>query len=240
VDFDSGLVFVYDETKLYAIDAISGKLVWSQPQDNSGRGTSTTPTVSGGILFTTDKEGPVTRASKTGELLWKTVIEDNQGMDSAAPCTPDTNVVAYVVFGANGNRMVGLDASTGSLLWSVIDADSTSATSGNTCMHNPAAEGAVYFCQIHNLASVDCATGRINWKWHSPAPGNEGGLSSPSVSQGSVYVGCDDFSVDSIDIKTGQTNWRAPVGSYVWSDPIRAGDSVYVGCQDGGFYSFCA
>jgi outer membrane protein assembly factor BamB len=226
---------------LYALDVETGKLVWSVPQDNTEQSTGTTPTIYNGIIYSSNNQGPATYLAKTGELLWKTPLKDHTGLDSAAVCLQSgIPVVAYVAFNGFSNSLVGLDTATGTLRWNVTDPDSNISNVGSSCMHNPQANGIVYLCGIHNLYAIECAEGKLYWKWASPYTGNDGGLSSPSITNGAVYVGCDDFSVKSINATTGSLLWSAPTGSYVWSDPVRSGDSVFVGSQDGYFYSFCA
>jgi outer membrane protein assembly factor BamB len=65
-------------------------------------------------------------------------------------------------------------------------------------------------------------------------------MSTPSISNGVLYVGSDDFNLYALDVNTGAVKWKGATGSDIWSDPIEAEGTSFVGSQDGGFYAFCA
>ncbi len=64
--------------------------------------------------------------------------------------------------------------------------------------------------------------------------------SSPTVSNGVVYVGSDDNNLYAIDAVTGKEKWRFKTGGYVESSPAVSDGVVYVGSQDNILYAIDA
>ncbi len=61
-------------------------------------------------------------------------------------------------------------------------------------------------------------------------------VSSPTVTDGSVFVGGGDGKVHAIDVATGRLRWSHPTGHRVRSTPAVADGSVFVGSFDGKLY----
>lgn len=64
--------------------------------------------------------------------------------------------------------------------------------------------------------------------------------SSPAISNGMVYVGCDDGHLYCLDLADGSFNWKYETGGVVYSSPAVVGGIVYVGSQDGYVYAINA
>jgi outer membrane protein assembly factor BamB len=65
-------------------------------------------------------------------------------------------------------------------------------------------------------------------------------LSSPTLDNGTLYVGSEDGSVYALDAGTGAIRWTASIGAPVDSTPAVAGGIVYVGAQDGNVHALDA
>jgi eukaryotic-like serine/threonine-protein kinase len=66
-------------------------------------------------------------------------------------------------------------------------------------------------------------------------------ISSPTVADGTVYVGSDDNNVYALDAETGDEQWRFETGlSIEYSSPAVANGTVYVGSWDGNVYALDA
>ena len=71
------------------------------------------------------------------------------------------------------------------------------------------------------------------------ATANNSISSSPTVANGVVYVGSDDYKLYAFNAQTGATLWTAPTGGKVFSSPaIATNGVVYVGSEDGKLYAF--
>ncbi len=91
------------------------------------------------------------------------------------------------------------------------------------------------------LRALDLQSGRSLWSYAAgadlPFPGDGRAfdlfLSSPTVANGTVYVGGGDGKVHAVDLATGQPRWAHPTGHRVRSSPAVADGSVFVGSFDG-------
>ena len=76
--------------------------------------------------------------------------------------------------------------------------------------------------------------GKLQVKWKNPI----GGGSSPTVVNGVVYVGSEDFNVYALNASTGTLLWSYTTKSTVESSPSVANGVVYVGSDDFNVYAF--
>jgi hypothetical protein len=65
-------------------------------------------------------------------------------------------------------------------------------------------------------------------------------VSSPTVSNGTVYVGSDDSSIYALDASTGDEEWSVSTGGFVQSSPTVSNGTVYVGSNDNSIYALDA
>ena len=64
--------------------------------------------------------------------------------------------------------------------------------------------------------------------------------SSPTVVNGLVYIGSDDYNVYALDANTGSKIWSFGTGYYVADCPAVDSGVVYVGSQDDNVYALNA
>src|SRR5438128_1417472 len=76
-------------------------------------------------------------------------------------------------------------------------------------------------------------TPSLRWKFHT----NQPILSSPIISENSVYVGGLDSVLYSIDIQTGKVNWKFVTGGEIRSNVLVDKEQVFLVGGDGTFYS---
>lgn len=111
-----------------------------------------------------------------------------------------------------------------------------------------------------NIYGLDEATGTQKWAFATQgerrftAPGIHGGmpktqmmadpfdifLSSPTVDNGTVYVGSGDQHVYALNAATGTLKWKFKTGDVVHASPAVAGGLVLVGSWDSYFYALDA
>ena len=80
---------------------------------------------------------------------------------------------------------------------------------------------------------MDAATGEQEWAFET------GGelSSSPTVAEGTVFVGSDDDYLYAVDAATGEQEWAFETGADVESSPTVAEGTVFVGSKDDNLYA---
>ncbi len=80
---------------------------------------------------------------------------------------------------------------------------------------------------------ADVPEGKLKWVFSTGAPVH----SSPTVVNGTVYFGSQDYHLYALDAETGEEKWNFKAGSWVESSPAVSGGVVYVGSNDGYLYA---
>jgi outer membrane protein assembly factor BamB len=181
------------------------------------------------------------------ELKWK--FKTNGPVLSSPTVTQNT-----VYIGSNDHYLYALSVADGTELWK-YKTDSRVASS-------PAVyAGRVYFGSYDgNIYALDAQTGKLRWKFtskgeqrftakhlHGSEPAAESMpdpfdffLSSPTVTQKTVYVGSGDGNVYALDSESGALRWSFKTGNVVHASPAVADDTVYIGSWDSFFYALNA
>ncbi len=160
--------------------------------------------------------------------------------------------VAYV--GSTDGSLYAVDLATGAQRWAF--------KTGARITASPAVDsGGVFFSSYDGLIyRVDAGTGTLQWKFategerrfagkhlHGYLPAGETMpdpydvyLSSPAVSNGTVYVGSGDGNVYALNERTGKRVWAFHTGNVIHASPAVAGGMVFVGSWDTYFYALDA
>jgi outer membrane protein assembly factor BamB len=135
-----------------------------------------------------------------------------------------------VLFFPSGHNLVCFDTATASVLWkSPMGGGSTSNPvvycgkvfmGGGWC---PFIEGADKR-EEKKVRCLDQFTGDVVWEFF--AKGKV--CSSPSLSEGILYIGSWDTNVYALDSDTGNMYWKASIGAPISESPVIFGDSVLV------------
>ena len=90
--------------------------------------------------------------------------------------------------------------------------------------------GSVYFGSGYDnhLYALDVNTGKEKWKFKT----GDSIWSSPSISDGIVYFGCDDKHLYALDAKTGEEQWSFETGKSISLTPTISNGIVYIGSSD--------
>ena len=159
-----------------------------------------------------------------------------------------------VFVGSADGNLYAVDAVAGTQKWKF-------ATRGRV-VSSPAVEaGVVYFESYDsNFYAVDSATGTLKWKFatkgekrfaakhiHGMQPESEQMpdpfdfyLSSPAVSNGTVYFGSGDGNVYALDAAAGTLKWKFQTGDVVHASPALADGLLFIGSWDTFFYALDA
>ena len=167
--------------------------------------------------------------------------------DSGTPREPifSSPVVAdgTVYVGSSDNHLYALDAATGKKKWQFKTNGGPFQSGGNISSTPAAANGLVYFmCNDGNFYAVNASDGKLRWSFATrgerrfTAPGVnylqpstetmpdpwDFFLSSPAVTDGSVYFGCGDGCIYSLDAASGALHWKYQTGDVVHATPALA------------------
>lgn len=156
--------------------------------------------------------------------------------------------------GSNDHNLYAIEAESGTLKWKF--------KTGSRVTSSPAvAKGLVYFGSFDgDFYALNAATGAQQWKFktggerryagkhlHGTEPAGEimpdpfdFFLSSPTVTEETVYFGSGDSNVYALNGTTGELKWKFQTGDVVHSSPAVANGIVYAGSWDTYFYALDA
>lgn len=163
------------ESGVYALDAATGKVLWNYPTASEDM---PTPAYLHGSLFEANGNGNVFALNAaTGALEWKTAMGGFNSMSSPVAWTnPVTHQGEVVTSFSNPDRLVGLSAATGAVLWTqtvpgsfdtgMSDAVAAVSPSHNVVLINTVVDPQTVNGQMTvNLAmeAVNATTGAVEW-----------------------------------------------------------------------------
>lgn len=222
-------VFTLDtNTTVQAVDARTGKRIWSQRVIKKGED----PVIggglafSGGTLFVTNGFNEVLALNPAnGDIVWRTLID---GPTRAAPAAVPGRVFVVTM----DNKTIALDSTTGKVMWRHIGLTETAGVLGSA---TPAvtrdsvitaySSGEIYALRIENgqelwgdnLSPLARAAGRLT-------------LSDiralPVVFENHVYAVSYANRMAAIDMRTGRPVWQANIGSI--ATPWVSGNRIFV------------
>jgi outer membrane protein assembly factor BamB len=231
-----GTVYVESDLgHLYALDAVTGKALWTATADNALMGN---PVIADGVILVGSgdtgfsfeqvmayaQKKPVVRGlgfsaiygfdAATGKQLWRFAT-----LGEAMPSLACLDHVCYE--GTGDGHIYALEAKTGKLIWKTEVRGFASMSSANV------SAGLVYvgFTNPNYIYALDAATGAVVWKQTVPRIANTGmGDNSPAVDtskgiviQNSVVDGdpqtkTTDSAVVAMNAKTGEIQWETKLG----------------------------
>jgi outer membrane protein assembly factor BamB len=159
-----------------------------------------------------------------------------------------------VAVGSTDGSLYGINRSDGTQRWKFD-------TKGPVLSSPAIALGLVYVSSVDgNIYAVDSATGAQQWVFATKgerrftAPGIHGAmpktermpdpfdvfLSSPTVANGTVFIGSGDQHVYALDARTGTLKWSFATGDVVHAAPAVSEGTVYIGSWDRNLYALDA
>lgn len=91
----------------------------------------------------------------------------------------------------------------------------------------------IYTSSSHTLYAFDAFTGSEKWSYQT---GNFI-FASPTVMNGTVYIGSEDNKLYAFDAVSGHEKWFYQTGGSISSTPTVVNKSVYIGSADGNVYA---
>lgn len=226
-----GRVFLYNGRHV-ALDADTGEVVWTAPEDDLQRRTTESPLYAEGLLFDVTFDGKVVAMNATtGRQTWVTETDADP-----KPEVPLSYAAGRLVLAGDEHTLVVLDAETGKVQQSlsIPSGVSDAPVLGDERIYVPTYEWDDDVTQ--SLAAVDPKANLTVWQW---TPQKEGGpvafgpvTNSPALVDGRIVATTDPGGVVALDVKTGEVQWQAGPGMFggeASTPPVVADGTVYVG-----------
>lgn len=181
---------------LYAIDELSGQVVWRYIPQTDEQGWTFPPAYARGVVYLSVLDyGVVALNGKSGHMLWKKDFAAN-----GPPVFADGNVYVSAELPSGKASVVALDAGTGDEQWRV------SGRGTRLGRRLGVADGRVYFTEnLRNFVAVDAATGDELWRHNYPS-GVE--RSTPAITDDAIYAAVvknrSDDGIAVLDPETGE------------------------------------
>jgi outer membrane protein assembly factor BamB len=192
------------------------------------------------LLLGNGPQAPAPGDTVAGSVLWTYEVGE-------PVWTPLALEEGVLFFGDDAGRLHALDVATRQPRWRF-------ATAGRIRSAVTVAEGSVLFASDDGfLYSLDRASGEERWtldlgssglERRLPAPGPpyvyDYRHSSPTVVDGTVYVGSADKRLYAVDAETGRVRWSFAAQGSIRSTPAVSEGAVYFGSWDGKVYALSA
>ena len=264
---------------LYALDEMSGKLLWKAElgRDLARWETGATHVVDG-VVHVGYSAYIAAFEAVTGRLLWETAGEEhnNDFWPDSYPVpvvAHGTLILSHLLYGA-----FALDTRSGKPLWNLegkftgfaVDERSIytvkaglptaldihtgeqlwqGSTSVKSSASNPVLAGdrVIIGTADGRVVAFSKQDGTLLWEYQtgpsltSLEPYKRGGsdvMSTPTVSEGRVYVGASDGALHMISLATGAKITTYPLGVPIASSPSIKDHTLYIGAYDGNVYAF--
>ena len=217
--------FGSNDRNVYCLDVSTGEKIWNFTTESV---VHSSPAVVDGRLYVGSNDFRVyCLNATTGLLIWS--YRTGYYVDSS-PAVAD----GKVYFGSWDHKFYCLDAFNGAFIWSYtiggnIDDSSPVVVDGRVYVGSYSYNSSIYLDTVY---CFDAVSGAKLWSYRT------GGhvTSSPAVSKGKLYVGCNDKKLYCLDAVTGALVWNFTAGDMVCSSPAVAHGRVYVGSLDGNVY----
>jgi outer membrane protein assembly factor BamB len=212
--------FAYVDGNLVAVDAASGKQVWTRRL--AGHLESSPMAVGDTLYLGTDKTNVVAVRASDGKVLWQF---NSPGAIKASPSFHDGRV--YIADYESG--MFCLDAGNGKLIWRTNTSKAPPYGQGGFYSSPAIAFGRVYAARDDGtIFAFDLKTGKVDWSF----PTNNFVYGSPAVAKvpgtpPTVYIGSYDEHFYALDALDGKQRWRYDVGGPVPGTATVIGHTVY-------------
>ncbi|MEZ0539076.1 outer membrane protein assembly factor BamB family protein [Fibrella arboris] len=199
----NGLVYVTSYSKCMAFDAITGALKWTFTMDTDSH--FRTPIISGGSLYVGSGGTYYALDATTGASKW--MVKMSAGSYATDPPVV-VDGVGYVG-DVNGN-LQAIDPATGMSKWT---------KTGLMFPYMPSVgKSLLYVATINPFRIVAVSVADGSTKWEVKLPDFSSG--SPTLSNGTVYVGNQQKGLYAIDAVTGTVKWTAAsLGNTIYSNP---------------------
>jgi outer membrane protein assembly factor BamB len=220
-----------DDGYVYCLDAYTGALNWKTfvngnlPYTYGSFVLKSSPAVFEGKVFVGSLDSYMYALdAKSGYVVWK---YKTGGPILSSPAVVDGGVY-FTSEEPNSGVLYRLDASTGSVIWTLSLPYEYQFTGGTEMIGSPSVANGMVFASsnLRTYYGINAVTGNIIWTFRDPAA-MEFIVSSPIYVNGQLYV-IDKFSITSINATNGNTNWSFFTGDELYASPSYADDKIYM------------
>jgi outer membrane protein assembly factor BamB len=209
--------------RLYAFDVSDGSERWNF---TTGNGIAASPTVENGTVYVgSDDDAIYAIDADTGTEHWSYGTGDDVG---GAPAIE--NGVVYV--GSEDGYLYAIDAANGDLRWQ-------KDVGGAVVQSSPTVVGDRIYLGVYGTnttIAINTTTHDIVWNTTL----DDRVYSSPTVANGTVYVGDGGGTVHALEAESGNTTWTNTTGAKIRSSIALANGTAVVTSTDGSVYAFSA
>jgi len=215
-----------DNGNLYAVDAASGDVEWVFEQ--ATKVLLTSPTVVDGTVYVGSLDHTLYAVDAVdGSLEWTYYTGDSSedGISYSSPTVYEGTVYIGTGF-SDGGALHAIDADSGIQEWSF--STPSGVYSSPTAVNDTVYVGYGFSSDNDGAGAIalDADSGDLEWAFTEPS---EAVHSSPTVYDGTVYVGTRPGSLYALDADTGNKRWRFDTAGGVDSSPTVHDGIVYVG-----------
>jgi len=213
---DSVLYVGNTDGKLYALDAINGKLLWSY--QTNGAIISSPVLYKGNIYFGNGDRYVYAINAKSGSLSWS--YRADHPVEASPTVKNDVLYISCAQSNVSKGYTFALDALTGNLKWRSQDIlyGPLSPTVGTEAVYTNA-----WASSIHAL---DINTGTTIWVDNSG-----GARARPAFKDGVLYGGGEYSNMFAIDALTGNAIWKSPAKFGGATTPVIVDGKIYLSLQ---------
>lgn len=223
-------VFISSSDGIHAVRAWSSRPLWNNTRVAASL---SSPAVVDGTVFVADYRGTVYALdATTGTERWSRTL--NRGTSTTPAVRNGT-----VYLGDESGRLYALSAETGEEQWTrrIASGIRSSAAVWNGTVFVGSSDRSVHALDATTGASVwNTTLGEVRWDRGESRP-DSGVFSSPTLANGTVYVGSNDGQVYALSAVDGAVLWTAPTRGDVTASPAVVDGTVFVGSLDGGVYA---
>jgi eukaryotic-like serine/threonine-protein kinase len=229
----NGTIYVGDSNgHVYALDATTGRRLWTYPQEGHIAPVISRPIVAGDIVyFGTQGGGVYAVDSRTGALKWQ--------VKTGAPVRSNFEYIKGVIyFGSANDDFLALNAKGGSRHWKPVPLagafEHSPAIYTNEMPEARLQDRTIYIGAGGLFYALNAASGKSAWK--QPVRIGNGDDSIPVVSPDgtTVYVGGGGHAIYALNAKTGAPRWKRPfpLRAPVQNQPAVSNSVVYFASGD--------
>lgn len=202
---------------LYALNTSDGSVDWKH-ETNSAIVSS--PTVSNGMVWAGTNDGRVLAIDATdGSTVWSKNVGE--------PIYSTVRMAGGQVYvTTDEGSLIALYDGNGAELWKF----NTQTKLGHS---SPQIKNGTVYLAADKIYAINPSDGTVNWE--SSYGGTVG--SSPTIADGTLYVGSATNTISAIDISDGTSIWTYETNGPVGSTPAVTGNRVVAGSDDGNVYA---
>ncbi len=206
-------VVVASGKELYALNKRTGEPLWELSMTEW---VTAAPAVGNGRIYLADSKFMYAVDERTGELAWKKPAAFSLYF---APIVADDTV-----FIRDGKKIVALASADGQKRWE-------NPVGGESLIPGAVSNGRLLVVTTGALLALDIRTGQEVWRYSQPNY-----ISLPAVAGTKAFLlagATGQTTLTALDIESGKAIWSQRIPELAPAAPVVAGETVYVGTNDG-------